>query len=91
MKWKAFETSILKKHSVLKRLGHIIELLRHSLLRDSVAKELIKAKHCVNKLLVAGVDEMLNIQVWWPKSTDMDIDVLTPFDTSLRTLKRSSV
>ena len=60
----------------LKDSDTIIGLLRHCLLHDTVAEKLIKAKQCVNKILVDGVDEMLNIQDWWPKSTDLDVDVL---------------
>ena len=60
----------------LKDSDTIIGLLRHCLLHDTVAEKLIKAKQCVNKILVDGVDEMLNIHDWWAKSTDLDVDVL---------------
>ena len=64
----------------LKDSGTIIGLLRHCLLHDTVAEKLIKAKQCVNKILVDGVDEMLNIHDWWAKSTDIDVDVLKKQD-----------
>ena len=68
----------------------IIGLLRHCLLHDTVAEKLIKAKQCVNKILVDGVDEMLNIHDWWAQSTDIDVDVLKkqdPFGLVWRDIK----